>query len=575
MTGPPLPARTEHPRPLLRREWTSLDGPWAFSLDGEAFDREIVVPFAPETPASGIREPRVQRCWYRRTVEVDPPAAGERVLIHFGAVDRIATVWAGDRDVAAHEGGWTGFSVDVTDAARSGSFELTVRADDDPDDHEAPRGKQDWQDEPHLIWYPRTTGIWRTVWLEQVPATHVAGIDWTCDLAAMTARADVRVAGPVDGHRVRVVLRHGARVVGDATARVAAGSATVVLEVGDGSIDDRWTLPWWPRRPTLLDAEVTLLDAEGATVDRAMSYTALREVRVEDGRVLLNDRPTFLRLVLDQGLWPETGLTPPDVDALRRDLELTRALGFNGVRKHQKTEDPRFFALADELGILAWVELPSAYRPSSRSAQRLLAEWAEIVAALRSHPSVIAWVPTNESWGVPALATDARQRATAEALAAVARALDGTRPVSVNDGWETTGGDIVGVHDYDQRPGVLAERYADADAVDEVLAGPGVSGRRVDLDGRGAEGRAVVLSELGGISLAEEGTWGYATASSAEDLLERYRTQWAAVHASTALAGACWTQLTDTLQEANGLLRMDRTPKADLESLSRATRGRP
>jgi beta-galactosidase/beta-glucuronidase len=571
-----IPGRTEHPRPLLRRAWISLDGPWAFSLDGRSFDREIVVPFAPETPASGIGEPRVERCWYRRTVDVDPPGPDERVLVHLGAVDRVATVWAGDRAAGAHEGGWTGFSVDVTDAARAGSFELIVRAEDDPDDHEAPRGKQDWRDEPHLIWYPRTTGIWRTVWLERVPATHVSGIDWTCDLAAMLVRAEVRVDGPVAGHRVRIVARHGDRVVGDATARVAAGSATVVCEVGDGSIDDRWTLPWWPRRPTLLDAEVTLLDADGTVVDRAMSYTALREVGVEDGRVLLNGRPTFLRLVLDQGLWPDTGLPPPDVDALRRDLELTRALGFNGVRKHQKTEDARFFALADELGLLAWVELPSAYRPSTRSAQRLLAEWADIVAAHRSHPSVIAWVPTNESWGVPGLATDARQRATAEALAAVARALDGTRPISVNDGWETTGGDIVGVHDYEQDPDALAARYRDAHAVDDVLTAPGVSGRRVDLDRRGAQGRAVVLSELGGISLADDdATWGYATASSPEDLLERYRAQWAAVHASTALAGACWTQLTDTLQEANGLLCMDRTPKADPDALSRATRGKP
>jgi beta-galactosidase/beta-glucuronidase len=575
MDAPPLPGRTEHPRPLLRRAWTSLDGPWAFSLDGEAFDREIVVPFAPESPASGIGEPRVERCWYRRTIEVAPPAADERVLVHFGAVDRVATVRAGDGAVGAHEGGWTGFSVDVTEAARAGSFELTVRADDDPDDHEAPRGKQDWRGEPHLIWYHRCTGIWRTVWLERVPSVHVSGIDWTCELAAMSARAEVRIGGPVDGHRVRVVLRHGDRVVGDATARVVGGSASVVLEVGDGSIDDRWALPWWPRRPALLDAEVTLLDGGDRVVDRAMSYTALREVRVEHGRVLLNDRPTFLRLVLDQGLWPDTGLTPPDVDALRRDLELTRALGFNGVRKHQKTEDPRFFALADELGILTWVELPSAYRPSARSAQRLLAEWAEVVSAHRSHPSVIAWVPTNESWGVPALATDDRQRATAEALAAVARALDGTRPISVNDGWETTGGEIVGVHDYEQDPAVLAARYRDAGAVDEVLTGPGVSGHRVDLDRRGAEGRAVVLSELGGVSLAEEGTWGYATASSPEDLLERYRAQWAAVHASSALAGACWTQLTDTHQEANGLLRMDRTPKADPDALSRATRGKP
>jgi hypothetical protein len=392
----------------------------------------------------------------------------------------------------------------------------------------------------------------------------------------MTVTATVGVAGPATGCAVEVVVRHGDRVVGEGRGRVERGRAVVTVAVGDGAIDDRDALVWTPRSPVLLDADVGLVDAGGSTLDRALSYTALREVKVTDGRFLLNGRPVFLRLVLDQGYWPETGLTPPDAAALRRDIDLTRALGFNGVRKHQKVEDPRYLALADEAGLLVWVEMPSAYRPGTVSTRRLLREFAEVVIASRNHPSVVAWVPVNESWGVPGVATDPRQRGLVEALAATARALDGSRPVSVNDGWETTGGDIVGVHDYSQDPGVLRQRYADAAALDRLLTGPGIAytGRRVDVDRRPVDGRAVMLTEFGGVGLAGDGTWSYATAADADDLLRRYRDQWAAVHASTALAGACWTQLTDTYQETNGLLRADRSPKVPLERIAAATRGR-
>jgi len=281
-------------------------------------------------------------------------------------------------------------------------------------------------------------------------------------------------------------------------------------------------------------------------------------------------------LALDQGYWPETGATPPDVGALQRDIELTKALGFNGVRKHQKVEDPRYLSLADRMGLLVWVEMPSAYRFTERSAALLMREWAEVVAAAKSHPSVIAWVPLNESWGVPEVERSSRQRALADALSAIAGAVDGTRPVSANDGWETAGGQIVGVHDYDQRADAVARRYGSVDAVEALLRGRRPDGRLADLDRRGIDGRAVVLSEFGGIALAADADhgWGYEQASSVGEFVAKYRDLWAAVHQSDALAGACWTQLTDTYQEVNGLLRADRTPKAPLEDLAAATRGR-
>ncbi len=608
MTAPV--STTDHPRPLLQRPWQSLDGKWEFALDRERridhpgqvdFDRSIVVPFAPETPASGIgADGYVERCWYRLTVAVEPPTDSERIVVHFAGVDRIADVWANGDHVGHHVGGYTAFGVDVTAAAIAGTLELVVCADDDGRDLNVPRGKQDWQPTPHSIFYPRTTGIWKTVWIERTSTTRIECLDWVTDAAAMTItlRAEISI-GPDhmgDGQlRLAVRLAAGDHVLIDDMVSLAGQGSTRSVErtftVGTGSFDDRFALTWWPTRPTIIDADLTLTAIDsgrhgsGDVLDTVASYTAIRSVEVRNGQFLLNGRPYPMRLVLDQGYWPDTGATPPNVAALERDIELTKALGFNGARKHQKTEDPRYLALADRMGLLVWVEMPSAYRPGRRASANLLREWADIVEAHRNHPSVVAWVPINESWGVNDCEHDRSQRALIEAIRDATHALDGTRPVSANDGWETVGGQIIGVHDYDQDPDALASRWGSHDAVDAVISGRRPDGRPVDLDHAPAGDRAVMLSEFGGIAMSVDtdggsfslGTdnWGYDTAATADDLLRRYREQWAVVHASAVLVGGCWTQLTDTYQEVNGLLTADRRPKAEVSHLAAATRGKP
>ena len=586
----------DHPQPLLRRPVELLDGEWEFTADRDAalpvgrvpFADRIRVPFAPETPASGLGlSGPGRRAWYRRPLPAAAP--GVRTLLHFGAVDRVADVWVGGQHVARHEGGFTPWSVDVTEQLGDTGADLVVRAEDDERDLDAPRGKQEWQEEPHFIWYPRTTGIWRTVWLEHVAAVRVEDVRWSAEPRTSTVTATVRMSPDAVGSRLRIRLSLAGRVLVDDDLLVTRPEVTRTFALGDGGLDDRQAVLWWPHRPVLIDAELALVDPRGQVVDEVASYTAVRSVRVEDGRFLLNNRELRTRLVLDQGYWPDTGLTPPDGAALRRDLELTRSLGFHGARKHQKTEDPRYLAWADRLGMLVWAELPSAYRPGDVSARRLLAEWADLLVAHRGHPSVVAWVPMNESWGALEAEYDPRQAELVRALTAMAGALDGTRPVSANDGWETVGGQLLGVHDYEQSPGRLAERYAHADALSERLAARRADGRLADLDRAPADRRAVVLSEFGGISLGASGelvadplamvsgtaAWGYGDAGSPGELLERYRAMWRAVHDSEVLAGACWTQLTDTYQEVNGLLRADRTPKVDPELLRAATRGRP
>jgi beta-galactosidase/beta-glucuronidase len=578
------PDPTEHPRPLLRRPWTSLDGEWEFAADPDrrngpgsvAFDRRIQVPYAPETPASGVAGTGpLHRVWYRRPLPAVP--GGRRTILHLGAVDRVCDVWIGGAHVASHEGGYTPFAVDVTDHLGDGA-DLVVRADDDPDDLAAPRGKQDWWEEPHEIWYPRTTGIWRTAWLEQVGRRAIADVQWRGDPDRLRVDVRVELSAPVSRARLHLRLRAGERLLADDTYRVDGAVVERTLRLGTGGFDDRRDLLWEPGRGRLLDAELALVTDDGEVLDEVASYTALRSVAVEDGRFLVNRRPHRLRMVLDQGYWPHTGATPPDVAALRRDLELTRALGFTGARKHQKTEDPRWLALADRMGLLVWAEMPSPHAPGPTATGRLLHEWPDVVRAHRGHPSVVAWVPVNESWGAQEAEREGRQRALVRALAGIADALDGTRPVSADDGWETLGGSLVGIHDYEQDADALAARYRTRADVARAVATRRFDGYLPTLDGAPGS-RATVLSEFGGISL-HAGTaadprqpWGYGDAPSVEALVGRYRALWAAVHESEALAGACWTQLTDTYQEVNGLLTAGRVPKADPDTLRRATLG--
>jgi beta-galactosidase/beta-glucuronidase len=290
--------------------------------------------------------------------------------------------------------------------------------------------------------------------------------------------------------------------------------------------------------------------------------------------------PLELRLVLDQGYWPKTGMTPPSDEALLSDALLVKKLGFNGVRKHQKIEDPRFLYWADRIGLLVWEEMPSAYRYTRNSIARLTREWLEVLERDSSHPCIITWVPFNESWGVPDLPDSSAQRNYVQALYNLTKCLDPTRPVIGNDGWESVATDIIGIHDYDAQPERISNRYGKDDAAARLLQRERPGGRMLMVDGHTVTDQPVMLTEFGGIALksvsgpdADKKIWGYSEARTPEDFLEKYQALLKAVHAVPLLAGFCYTQFADTYQEANGLVYADRTPKAPLEELARATNG--
>jgi beta-galactosidase/beta-glucuronidase len=580
--------RAQHPRPQLQREhWRSLDGEWQFAYDDDerwtapeqvAFERTIIVPYPPESGASGIAERGFHPvCWYRRAVELEARDRGERLLLHFGAVDYAARVWVNGVLVAEHEGGHTPFSADITDAlAGRDRLDVVVRAMDDPHDLAQPRGKQDWLNEPHEIWYPRTTGIWQTVWLEAVPATRLGRVVWTPDLENWAMGVNCEIAGPLAaGLTLRLRLRNGAQVLADDRFTILGRELARRIDFADPGIDDhRNRLLWSPAHPTLLQAELELWRGD-QRLDAVWSYCALRSVGISGNRFTLNGRPFFLKMVLDQGYWPDTLLAPPDVAALHADVEAVIALGFNGVRKHQKLEDPRWLYYCDLRGVLVWAEMPSPYRFTPRAVQRLIQEWSEAIRRDVSHPCVVTWVPLNESWGVPDLGTNPAHRDHVRTLYHLTKTLDPTRPVVGNDGWEHVATDFVTIHDYASNPQVLRERYATPESVALVIERQQPGGRPVLLPGFAVEKHPTLLSEFGGIALDESGRgWGYSRVADGGALATSYEDLLRALHASRGLAGFCYTQLTDTFQERNGLLTAHRRPKADSERLAAATRGK-
>lgn len=596
---------TGYPRPQLQRpDWINLNGTWKFAFndagtwskpaDVSEWTHAIEVPFAPESKRSGIGDTRFHpHCWYEREFEVSHrsgTAKTSRVLLHFGAVDYHTRVWVNDQFVGDHEGGHTSFSFDITSVLKpEGPQRVTVWAQDDPQDLAKPRGKQDWQLEAHSIWYPRTSGIWQTVWLECVPETYLAKIRWTPHFERWEIGFEAFMGGSLcDDLQLKVRLTVGDYAAGgSASQRLLVNDTYEVLNgeihrriaLSDPGIDDyRNALLWSPEKPTLIDAQVQLWH-HGTLLDEVRSYTAMRTVSIQRDRFMLNGHPYYLRMVLDQGYWADTLMTPPSDEALRLDIELTKRMGFNGVRKHQKIEDPRFLYWADVMGLLVWEEMPSAYRFTPKAVERITKEWTEAIDRDASHPCIVAWVPFNESWGVPNLTETPAHRHYVQALYYLTKTLDPTRPVIGNDGWESTTTDILAIHDYDNNPQSLSKRYGADVKLADLFQHQRPGGRMLTLDGYPHRGQPIMLTEFGGIAYthpqdcATAKTWGYVRSSDASELHQRYRSLLSAVNQAELFSGFCYTQLTDTFQEANGLLYIDRTPKFPLEAIAAATLG--
>ncbi|MEU7096874.1 sugar-binding domain-containing protein [Streptomyces longwoodensis] len=592
---PSDPPRPEYPRPqFVRDAWLNLNGTWQFETDrsdsglergltGRALADTIIVPFCPESALSGIGDTDfLEAVWYRRTVTVPAEWAGSRVLLHFGAVDHDTTVWVNGVEVARHRGGFTPFTVDLDGVAEPGTeATVVVRARDTRHGPQA-RGKQaTWYANSHCH-YTRTTGIWQTVWLEPVPrSVALKRPRITPDVASGSFFLELPLTANLPGHRVRAVLS-------DASGEVTAAGTRADLDLAPRLVltvpEERVRL-WAPEDPHLYGLRLEVLDAYGTVVDAADSYAGLRSVAVRGRRVLINGRPVFQRLVLDQGYWPESLMTAPSDEALVRDIELGLAAGFNGARLHQKVFEERYLYHADRLGYLVWGEFgdwgceTGERDDNQRPDASYVAEWLEAVERDYSHPSIVGWCPLNETY------QHLHDRITqlddvTRAMFLATKQADPTRPVIDASGYahrvpET---DVYDSHCYEQDPAAFAKTMSGlAEGRPYVNAAP--DGRPWSVPYRG---QPYFCSEFGGIwwdpqeaarasGNEADASWGYGERPrTEEEFLTRFEGLTGVLLDDPDMFGYCYTQLTDVFQEQNGLYRFDRSVKLDVERIRRA-----
>ena len=499
-------------------------------------------------------------------------------MLHFGAVDYHAMIFLNGGLVCEHEGGHTSFTVDITDFLDKNKKEqsLAVRVYDPLEDELIPRGKQIWEDQPKGIWYTGTTGIWQTVWVEKVNHKYISDLKFT-SLFDEGKESIICITEDTDfGDAIAYQISFEGNTICEGEVKCHNHTIKWDVDLIQNHIfrtnfhDNGWA--WTPESPSLFEVLLVLKDAEGHVFDRVESYFGFRKVHKENGMVYLNNKPYYQKLVLDQGYWREGLMTAPADEAFKRDIELAKEMGFNGCRKHQKTEDPIFLYWADKLGFLVWGECASTVMYDPKAVKRLMTEWTEIIQRDYNHPSIIVWVPLNESWGIPNVHRNSMQQHFSQTMYHVLHALDDTRLVISNDGWEMTETDICAIHNYMHGQKEEVRKFAH---YREMLAN---SRNLIDMPstcwdiyakGFAHTGEPVMLTEFGGIGfeLSGEGAWGYTSVENEDDFLEDYTRIMDTIFDSVGLCGYCYTQLTDVEQEMNGLLTYDRRPKCDLTKI--------
>ena len=569
----PVP-RPEYPRPqFVRDEWVNLNGTWSFEFDfsrsgmdrklyeSKGFDNEILVPFAPQSGLSGVGfKDFIPEMWYHRVISIPENWKDRNVILHFGAVDYIASVYIDGRIAGRHWGGSSSFDIDITDMVMPGQeHDLVVRVEDDERSGQYAKGKQCGRFDSFGCEYTRTTGIWQTVWMEPVSGTGLKDIYVIPDLDQSRFIIEPSYYGLSSGQKLRVRVLDGDRVVSSA---VVPSSAQSYAE-----LPVRKARTWSPESPFLYGIELEVISADGSVTDRVRSYAGMRKIHIEGNRIYLNNEPVYLRFVLDQGFYPDGIWTAPDDQALKRDIELSMAAGFNGARLHQKVFEPRFHYWADKLGYLTWGESASwgANVNNPLSARHFLTEWEETVVRDRNHPSIIVWTPFNETWEHPE-----DREAAREACRMVSDVYKLTKNLDYRPCHDVSGNyhvmtDIFSVHQYMQDPEELRGWLAPENGFV----------RQADLEHRETEygGQPYLVDEYGGIKWVagreySEISWGYGDApKTLEEFYRRLEGLTDVILGYGHICGYCYTQLTDVEQEQNGIYSYDRTPKFDMDRI--------
>ena len=594
--------RGEYPRPQFERTaWMNLNGVWDYTFDfsgsglerglekATAFEGRITVPFCPESSLSGVGYTDFINCiWYHREVAVPEAWRGKDILLNFGAVYYNAEVYVDGVFAARHIGGSSSFSVDLTRLVTPGkSHHLVVRATSDVRSTTQGAGKQNLQYASYGCNYTRTTGIWQTVWMEAVDPAGLLSAHVVTDIDQGQLVITPRFRSE-SGNTLHIAVKEGGKVVATAAVR-AANSSVAVLPVKRPKL-------WSPESPFLYDITYRIVNAKGEVLDEVNSYAGMRKVHIEGNRIYLNNEPYYQRLVLDQGFYPDGIWTAPSDDALRRDIELGLAAGFNGARLHQKVFEERYYYWADRLGYITWGESPSWGMDANdvETARNFLSEWAECVVRDRNHPSLLTWTPMNEEWWpdntqFPRFASDVYD---------LTGRLDPTRPVNTVSGGAVVRTDIWAVHNYEQNPAKLKEKiFSDGTFFHPRLRTTRDQTRNIGFNEVKATANYAwpqydgscpyLVDEFGGIKWVKDQekqatdsqteSWGYGQAP--RTLEEFYTRLEGQVDALLSLSGQvwgyCYTQLTDVEQEQNGIYCYDRSAKFDMDRIKAIFSKRP
>ena len=554
--------RPEHPFPqMVRAEWLNLNGTWQFAETDDAKDAswlsdkpypdKIVVPFCRESKLSGLaRTGFVKNVWYRRTFQKPADWKSNRVRLHVGACDWKTNVWINGQPAGEHIGGSTAFCFDITDLLKPGDNTVVIHAFDDTRSGLQATGKQAHSEHSEGCCYTRTTGIWQTVWLEGVGSAFVSDVRVEPDPKHSRVILQAEVDGPCDGLTLKAVALADGKEVGSAETPADWRNNQLVLDLSDKRL-------WSIENPFLYDLKLVLL-RDGQPIDQVDSYFGLREVTIRGAAILINGKPVFQRTVLDQGFFPEGVWTAPTDEALRGDIKLSQAAGFNGVRLHQKVFEPRYLYWADKLGYIVWGEFPSwgfDYKNANANLP-IVEEWTEIVRRDRNHPSIIGWCPFNESCN--------EAGPLQKVVVNVTRAIDPSRPIIESSGWYhgVPNPDVLDAHDYEENPAKFRATWADAFR-------SGVLAQQYRGDARTRGPIPFFISEYGGIGWnVQKGGFGWGSApKDIEAFYARFEGLTNALLDNPNLFGYCYTQLTDIEQEQNGLHFYNRKPKFDVQRL--------
>lgn len=571
--------RNEYPRPQFRRdEWLNLNGIWEFAFDdndeGEdknwqsgkvALCDKINVPFSYQYKTSGIGdETQHNIVWYRRKFICED--SNKRSLLCFNGCDYVTDIWINGNHAFQHVGGFAPFKLDITKYVTKGENVIVVRCYDDLDES-VPRGKQSYNKDGSrfLCWYIPNSGIWQSVWIEYCGDDYIDEYSIVPNIDNGTVNGEIRTAYDF-ADEVGITVWFNNNEVAKGRFGIYSKKASYSLSLLEHKSLEKLAY-WYPHNPKLYYIDFVLYK-DGKVVDKAHSRFGLRKISVENGQIFLNNRPLYQKLILDQGYWKDSGLTPPSAAGLKNDIEMCKAMGFNGARKHQKLEDPYWYYYADEIGFLTWCEMPSAYGFCDREIMSVSKEWQEIICAAKNFTSVIAYAPMNESWGIVSVQSDKKQQDFARALYYLAYALDGTRLVSTNDGWQNVAPtDMVTIHDYAFDSSNFA-RYCDLDKYDTLNP----AGKMLFANGNSYCGQPILFSEFGGVMMKQtldDGSWGYGeNAKDVDEFYNRIENLVKGIH-NCPFQGYCYTQVSDVQQEKNGLLDENHQPKFDIERLNK------